>query len=226
MNLYDVIMEHRTTLITAFVEYNSQINLSAIRAPQDIYNKHIVDALEVVQLDIIKPQMLVADIGTGGGWPLLALAQSYPETKFVGIDATRKKVNAVQGIADQAWLTNISTQRWRVEDLTGSYDIITARAVAYADVLLDWIHPLLKPGWAMILYKLSTEEENKYITRRCGNNHYDITYEHHYQLAWDETARIIRVLTKHRSHQQKQKDVSKKIKIIKQDNRRTHKDKS
>jgi len=219
-------METRTTLITAFVEYNSQINLSAIRAPQDIYDKHIVDALEITQLDVIKPKMLVADIGTGGGWPLLALAQYYPETNFVGIDATRKKVNAVRSIADQARLTNVTAQRWRVEDLTGSYDIITARAVAYADVLLDWIHPLLKPGWAMILYKLDTEEENKYITRRCGNNHYDITHEHHYQLAWDETSRILRVLTKHRSHQQKQKDISKKNIIVKKDNRRIHQDKN
>jgi len=104
-------METRTTLITAFVEYNSQINLSAIRAPQDIYDKHIVDALEITQLDVIKPKMLVADIGTGGGWPLLALAQYYPETNFVGIDATRKKVNAVRSIADQARLTNVTAQR-------------------------------------------------------------------------------------------------------------------
>jgi 16S rRNA G527 N7-methylase RsmG len=43
--------------------------------------------------------MLVADVGTGGGWPLLALAQYYPETEFVGIDGRRKKMEVVQAIA-------------------------------------------------------------------------------------------------------------------------------
>jgi tRNA G46 methylase TrmB len=43
--------------------------------------------------------MIVADVGTGGGWPLLALAQSYPNTEFIGIDARRKKMEAVQAIA-------------------------------------------------------------------------------------------------------------------------------
>jgi len=58
-----------------------------------------MDALEVLQFDIIKPDMVVADVGTGGGWPLLALAQSYPDTQFVGIDGRRKKMEAVQTIA-------------------------------------------------------------------------------------------------------------------------------
>jgi 16S rRNA G527 N7-methylase RsmG len=72
--------------------------------------------------------------------------------------------------------------------------------VAYADVLLDWIHPILKPGGSMVLYKLDTEEENAIIMMRCNKNRYDITQRHHYQLEGDETKRILRILTKHRSH--------------------------
>lgn len=63
----------------------------------------------------------------------------------------------------------------------------------------------------MILYKLDTEEENTIIMMRCNKNLYDITHRHHYQLESDkqqspsdkpDTKRILRILTKHRSHQQ------------------------
>lgn len=197
-------IQTRTNIISRFLERNTKLNLSAIRDEQWVYDKHIVDALELIQFDIIKPDMVVADVGTGGGWPLLALAQVYPDTQFVGIDGRRKKMEAVQSIAIEAWLHNVTTQRGRIEQVRWSYDIVTARAVAYADVLLDWIHPILKPGGSMILYKLDTEEENTIIMMRCNKHHYDITQRHHYQLENDEheTKRILWILTKHRSHQQ------------------------
>ncbi len=200
-------MNIRTTLISKFLERNTKLNLSAIRDEQWVYEKHIIDALEVIQFDIIKPDTVVADVGTGGGWPLLALAQSYPDTEFVGIDSRRKKMEAVQAIAIESWINNVETQRGRIEEVTGSYDIVTARAVAYADVLLDWIHPILKPGGSMILYKLDTEEENAIIMMRCNKNRYDITQRHHYQLENDTTYRILWILTKHRSHQQTKKQL-------------------
>lgn len=40
------------------------------------------------------------DVGTGGGFPLLALASEYPDLQCVGLDATQKKCRAVQSIAD------------------------------------------------------------------------------------------------------------------------------
>lgn len=200
-------MKQRTTLITRFLEWNTKLNLSAIRDAQWVYDKHILDALEVTQFNIIQPWMKIADVGTGWGRPLLALAQYYPDVDFIGIDARRKKMEAVQAIAIESWLDNVQTQRGRIEEIRWSYDIITARAVAYADILLDRIHPLLKPGGSMVLYKLDTEEENHIITDRCSAHHYDIIQQYHYQLSWDITKRILWILTKHRSQQQQKKQL-------------------
>ena len=223
-------MNNRIILISKFLERNTKINLSAIRDEQWVYDKHIIDALTLTQFELIQPWMMVADVGTGGGRPLLALAQYYTNTNFVGIDGRRKKIEAVQAIAIESWINNVKTQRGRIEEIKWSYDIVTARAVAYADVLLDRIHPILKPGGSMVLYKLDTEEENAIIMMRCNKNRYDITQRHHYQLMWDEqqwnkdeftweriidlntpwggdekAKRILWILTKHRSHQQTKK---------------------
>ena len=218
-------MNTHTKLIETFLTRNTKLNLSAIRDEQWVYDKHIVDALTLTQFEVIQPWMLVADVGTWGWWPLLALAQHYPEAEFIWIDARRKKMEAVQAIAIKSWINNIETQRGRIEEVRWSYDIVTARAVAYADVLLDRIHPILKPGGSMVLYKLDTEEENAFIMMWCNKNHYDITQQYHYQLESDkqqsnsesgeicekqDTKRILRILTKHRSHQQSKKKITKK----------------
>gem|GEM_PF-4061183 len=70
----------------------------------------------------------------------------------------------------------------------------------------------------MILYKLDTEEENMIIRRWCERNRYDVHIQHPYQLNDDkqglrstkqETKRILRILKKHRSHEQSKKRKSK-----------------
>ncbi len=78
-----VIPERRQSLIDAFVELNAQINLSAIREPGQIYVKHILDALELNKLITFDPSRLVADVGTGSGFPLLPLAKSHPDVQFI-----------------------------------------------------------------------------------------------------------------------------------------------
>gem|GEM_PF-4671873 len=64
-------------------------------------------------------------------------------------------------------MSNVQIKWGRIEQMHERYDIVTARAVAYADVLLDWIHPLVKTTGMMILYKLDTDEENGIIITWC-----------------------------------------------------------
>lgn len=91
----------REKLTQIFLEKNQQLNLSAIRDPEGVRIKHIQDSLMLLETKIIQPGMLVIDVGTGGGFPLMPLALSYPETKFLGIDSVRKKTLAVNEMLGQ-----------------------------------------------------------------------------------------------------------------------------
>jgi len=86
---------------------------------------------------------------------------SCPDCEFVGIDARKKKTIAVQDMADQLGLTNVSVQRGRIEELKGKYDYVTARAVSHVEKLIPWVHNLIKPGGKLILYKQVSEEERE-----------------------------------------------------------------
>ena len=82
-------------LINSFLKLNSQLNLSSIREYDGVYQKHILDSLELEKVLPLAANRTVCDIGTWWGFPLLPLAMSYPQVHFIGIDARKKKVEAV-----------------------------------------------------------------------------------------------------------------------------------
>lgn len=191
--MHNKIPAQRQPLIDCFLERNSKINLSAIRKPHAVYTQHILDSLELQNApsNPIKQWMRIADIGTGGWFPLLPLAITYPENTFIGIDARKKKMTAVSAIIEELWLSNCSTLRSRIENHKQRYDIVTARAVAYADQLMAWAVPKTTKWGYLILRKQFTFEEDADI--RIGANKHKLTllWRHQYVLPDSEKQRAI-----------------------------------
>jgi len=183
-------------LVETFIHRNSQINLSAIREAHDIYIKHIVDSLELCTLMAFKNNSTVLDLWTWGWFPLLPLAIENPKVQFIWLDARKKKCLAIDNMTKELWISNVTTHRGRAEEATYQVDIVTSRAVTFADQLMHRSLPLIKPWGLLVLYKLFTEEEDNAIlslTRR-----YNLTLKklHHYHLPHDETQRILYILKK------------------------------
>lgn len=187
-------MSSRTPLINTFVQHNSQINLSAIRTPADIFLKHITDSIELTKIYTIPDGITLCDLGTGGGFPLLPLAIQYPWAHFVGVDGIRKKTLAIASMATQLWLTNVEVLRSRGEHITTRYDILTARAVTYSDILLPLTSSLVHPWGRIILYKLHTHEEDTLITQWCRTHRATLLHRHLYQLTPDDVQRVIYII--------------------------------
>lgn len=188
----------RNKLIEIFVEKNNQINLSAIRDPDDILVKHINDSIELNKILKIKNEKIICDIGTGGWFPLLPLAITNPWSNFVGIDARRKKIDAVNDMTDKLWLKNVDCIWSRIEDFKKNYntkfDYITARAVWHIDKIIPWSYDLLKKWWAFILYKQYDESEYQSLINICKKYKLYVQEQHKYKLfSWD-IERIIYII--------------------------------
>ncbi len=186
----------RQSLITSFTAINSQVNLSSIRDSQGIYVKHILDSLELGKVREIAKGSRVCDIGTGGWFPLLPLAMSNPEATFVGIDARRKKVDAVNQMIQELDIKNAKAIRTRMEDYHETFDIITARAVAYIDKIIARSTHLLRKGGYFVLYKQVSDEEKKAILQLCRLKKFAVVKEHAYSLFEGDIQRVIYVLQK------------------------------
>lgn len=190
-------------LINVFLDANSRLNLSAIRDAEWVKTKHIMDSLELMKIFPLKDGLKVCDIGTGGGFPLLPLAMSYPKVNFVGIDSTRKKVDAINGMIKELKIMNTKAIRTRIEDYVEQFDVITARAVGYIDKIFSWSYHLLKKGGHYVLYKQFSEQEKTDLLELCKQWNpakdgagLSLVAEHVYRLFPEDIERVIYVIRK------------------------------
>lgn len=144
------------------IKWNEVMNLTAITALDDIYEKHFYDSI----LPFIKhrPTGTLCDVGSGAGFPGVVLKIIYPELKVVLLEPINKRVRFLQEVIDELKLRDIIVLNERGEDhaLTKReyYDWTTARAVANLAILGELCIPLIKvEGYFMALKGSNGESE-------------------------------------------------------------------
>lgn len=146
------------------VEKNREFNLTRIVDFHSGMILHVLDSLLLLPAVNRGPKGHFLDIGTGAGYPGIPLG-IVSGRKGLLVDSVGKKVAAVEGFVGELGLSGIlSCEHARVEDLArarrGGFAVVVARAVAQANVLVEYATPLLAPGGHLVLAKgrLSDDE--------------------------------------------------------------------
>jgi len=116
-------------LYNLYSEWNTKINVISRKDIENLYERHVLHSLGIEKIVHFKSSSTVLDVGTGGGFPGIPLAILFPETSFLLIDSTGKKIKVVQAIIDSIGLTNVKTKHCRIEDEKATFDFIVSRAV-------------------------------------------------------------------------------------------------
>lgn len=149
-------------LTVKMVETNKVMNITALTTVDKIIPLHYADCVKAAAL--IPQNATVADIGCGGGFPILPLAIVRPDMNLVGIDSTEKKVRYVQNTADELGLS-VTAISGRAEDLAKQtdyrdhFDVVISRAVARLNVLDELCMPFVKAGGQFIALKGAAGQE-------------------------------------------------------------------
>ena len=149
--------------------WNSRLNLTRLVEGQDFWIAQIFDSLwPLVPLLTQQPPqqppqavpLRFIDVGTGGGFPGLAIAIALPEAQLTLVDSVGRKVEAVAsmaaslGLGDRVQLRCERVERTgRSRDCRGRFDWAMARAVAAAPVVAEYLVPLLAPQGRALLYR-------------------------------------------------------------------------
>lgn len=139
-----------------FLEENSKVNLISKNDEKYLWEKHVFDSLAIKnffeKFDTSKIKTIL-DIGTGGGFPSIPIAITYPHLKVTALDSIAKKIRAVQTIKDKLNIENLEPICTRVENLDAKFDMITSRAVSSLKNICEYALPKLKKGGYFVAYK-------------------------------------------------------------------------
>ncbi len=156
------------------MEWNEKINLTAIKEPQEIAEKHFYDCL--LPLSSGKISGRTADVGSGAGFPGLVWKIARPDLEMVLIEPTGKRCTFLNTVIRDLHLEGIEVVNERSEDYVRdqreSFDTVTARAVANLRVLSELCVPLVRRGGLFVPMKGSSAkqeaEEAKHAMKVLG----------------------------------------------------------
>ncbi len=139
-------------------KWQKTINLVANDSLGDLWRRHMLDSAALWPLIPAGSRILV-DLGSGAGFPGLVLAiLGVPEVHLVESDARKC---AFLGEAARLFAPNpVHIHRGRIESVKPiPADVVTARALASLDKLLDYAQPFLKPDGVCLFPKGAKAED-------------------------------------------------------------------
>ena len=145
------------------IEYNKVMNLTGITQKEEVYLKHFYDSLTISKIINLSEEKNLCDLGSGAGFPGIVLKIFYPNLNIVLIDSLNKRINFLNTVIEELDLKNIVAIHTRIEDYAKEnkekFDIVTARAVAPLNILLELGINLVKIGKYFIAMKGNIENE-------------------------------------------------------------------
>ena len=130
--------------------------ITAVRDPAQGVDAHVADALVALDLPAVRAAHRIADLGSGGGFPGLALAIALPGARVALVESARRKCAFLAGAAAELELANVEVVNERAEAWeagVGAHDLVLARALAALPVVVEYAAPLLVPAGVLVAWK-------------------------------------------------------------------------
>ncbi len=149
----------------ALAEWNQRLNLTAIRDPEEVLRRHFLDSLAgVAELDGLAASaateaMRVVDVGSGAGFPCLALKIARPQHEVTLIESTAKRCRFLEWLIQDLALERVQVMAARAEDAgrrpeaREAFDLALCRALGTLALVAELCLPLVRPGGRLLAYK-------------------------------------------------------------------------
>ena len=132
--------------LALLIKWNKAYNLTAVRDPDEMVSRHLLDSLSVVSF-VAESGQTWLDVGSGGGMPGVPLAIMFPGRSFTLLDSNGKKTRFLTQVKLELKLANLEVVHSRVEQFqpAEAFDGITSRAFSSLEDFASWTRHLGNP---------------------------------------------------------------------------------
>jgi 16S rRNA (guanine527-N7)-methyltransferase len=150
-------------------KWQAKINLVAKDSLQELWRRHFLDSAQLLPL-LPAGNDPITDLGSGAGFPGLILAM-MTEREVHLVDSDQRKGAFLMECARAAGvLDRVKVHTTRIEAAKAwKAPIITARALAALDQLLNWAEPYLMPQTVCLFLKGAKAEDELTLAGRSWN---------------------------------------------------------
>jgi 16S rRNA (guanine527-N7)-methyltransferase len=137
---------------------------TTVRHVPDAVRVHVADALVALDLPYVLAATRIADLGSGAGWPGLALAAALPASHVSLVESQIRHCRYLEKAVEIGPLANVTVVNARAEAWPagiGMHDLVTARALAALPVILEYAAPLLAEGGHFVAWKGAVSDEER-----------------------------------------------------------------
>ena len=148
------------------VEYNENINLTAITEPMEILCKHFIDSACLMKYIDIKHDSTLIDVGTGAGFPSVPLKIMRPDIKITLLDSLNKRIDFLKQLCKKLnieadFIHGRAEDFGKLSEYREMFAYSCARAVANLSTLSELCIPFVKIGGTFISMKGPTENVSR-----------------------------------------------------------------
>ncbi len=185
-------------------EWNKKSNLTRLVNGDDFWTSQICDSLLPLHEELQFPELShqYIDIGSGCGFPGIAIAIAMPNSNITLLDSSNKKTIFLKEVSKEIGLNSritVVTERAETAGknpiLRSNFDYATARAVASANVVAEYLVPFLNSTGQALIYKGGwSETEQKILKKALTKLNAKIKQTHKFELPNNRGIRnIIRI---------------------------------
>ena len=109
-------LEQLTIYYERLIERNKVVNLTALTSPEDVAVKHMIDSFLAYKQEYFLPGASLCDVGSGAGFPGLALKIYRPDLQVTLMDSLAKRLAFLQELIDELGLSGVRVCHLRAED--------------------------------------------------------------------------------------------------------------
>ena len=131
------------------VEYNKNVNLTAITKPDEILVKHFLDSIYAAKFVSFVDGVSLIDVGTGAGFPSIPLKIFYPQIKITLLDSLNKRITFLMKLCDKLeieadFICDRAENASKMVQYREKFDFACARAVAGMPQLSEFCLPFVR----------------------------------------------------------------------------------